>query len=71
MQRPIHAEGLQAHYLVLGLKRREKWEEIPIDDHLPIIWKKGAYDKGLRLHLHHIWPRLEASHASLSEQALR
>jgi hypothetical protein len=28
-----------------------------MDDHLPIIWERGGHDKGLRLHLHHIWPR--------------
>jgi hypothetical protein len=28
-----------------------------MDDHLYIIWGKGDHDKGLRLHLRHIWPR--------------
>jgi hypothetical protein len=42
---------------VLGAKNRKHGKKSIINDHLAIVWERGIHDKGLRLHLHYIWPR--------------
>jgi hypothetical protein len=42
---------------VLGAKNRKHGKKSIINDHLAIVWERGTHDKGLRLHLHYIWPR--------------
>jgi hypothetical protein len=41
----------------LGVKRPGAVERIPNGRPFAYYLGKGNHDKGLRLHLHHIWPR--------------
>jgi hypothetical protein len=43
--------------MVLGLKGGENGKKFLMDGPFAHYLGKGDHDKGLRLHLHHIWPR--------------